>query len=158
MLEKDIVSSAVPNSPGTPDFEGEYERELASRVLQGVSAIFLLFTASRCPQLDELNSAVCRVRAWMGELHDSVSSADDPCRTQLLPVALALGRAVVEVRRLTFPSTGYDYAARSAMAARCISQSAGLLERISAVRGADTAIPFTCCAADVQHISESRNR
>lgn len=154
MLDHILASQPPLGHVGVLALEGE----LASRVLQGVSAIFLLLTASRCPQLDELQSAVGRVTAWMGELDDSVSSAREPHRTRMMPVALALGRAVGEVRQLAFPNDGYDHAARSESTARSISHSATLLELTAAATEPGISVPFTCCAADAQHISESRNR
>lgn len=133
------------------------ELELATRVLQGVSAIYLLLKASRSPQLEELRAAALRVRGWMSELDDTVLSGPASTRMQMLPVSLALGRAVGEICRLSFPHAGTDLVQTTDATARHISHSAQLIERVQAARELRTEFISSCCAADVQHISESRN-
>lgn len=148
---------AEPPSKVAIDSGALPELELATRVLQGVSAIYLLLKASRNPQLEELRAAVVRVRGWMSEFDDSVFSGPADTRVQLLPVSLALGRAVGEIGRLSFPHAGTDLVQTTDATARHIARSAQLIARVQAARELRTEFISSCCAADVQHISESRN-
>lgn len=134
------------------------ELELASRVLQGVSAIYLLLRASRCPRLEELQAALLRVRGWMGELDDRVFSAPESIRAEMLATTLALGHAVSEISQLLFSHAGTDLMGRTVVASRYISHSAKLIERSRAAHELRKELMSACCAADVQRISESRSR
>ena len=134
------------------------ETELASRVLQGLCAVYLLLQASKSAPMDEIDAALKRVGEWASELADAVQSPQCLSAPQLAPVSTALGRALGELRKFAYPTTYGEPAAHGAAAAEYLKFAEHRIQHARGTTDIRALFASGCCAADIKNISEKRNR
>ena len=131
--------------------------ELARQILQATSAIYVIMTASRRPQMTEVSAAMGRVQDWMSELRDLVGALPVPRRAEVQRTLLPLDRAIGAIQVRLIPSLASDASYSDRAASECLARAALSLDRARGGWGEHVRFLATCCAADIQSIPASRH-
>jgi hypothetical protein len=105
----------------------------------------------------EIDAALERIADWQGELHEAVNSGDRELRLQLIPISTALGSLLGELRSILRSSSQEGAAPKFQSAARRLRDATAAVDRLSATRQLRFDFSAGCCAADIQHLSETRS-
>ncbi|HEX3680672.1 MAG TPA: hypothetical protein VHU90_13200 [Galbitalea sp.] len=138
-------------------YEHAAEFELANQILQAASAIYVIVSISRSPQMAEVSSAVDRVHDWMSELRDAAGGSRSPYRADLQRTTISLDRAVEALRRLVAPSATLDVSSCARAAGECVASAASFLDRTRDAWGGRSRFMSNCCATDIPQVTDSRN-
>lgn len=155
MLTHTLIS---PREPGSL-LEIEPGGELAGRILQAISAVYLIVSASSAPGMDELVRAVDRIDDWLIELRDELSStmrADSAGAASHGFVYRALAAASRSVRDLLLPSAMVRSDQAHVSAGRAIAVAASHLSATRVGKAVRQDFLTSSCAADLHRIVESR--
>ena len=133
------------------------ETELASRVLQGLCAVYLLIQASRSAPMNEIDAALTRISDWAKELTESVESPQCQSKRQLAPVSTALNRALSELRQVVYPTQFGNAPEHAAAAAQFLKVAETRIQDARGTTDVRHLFASGCCAADITHIAEKRN-
>lgn len=143
--------------------EGERVLTLASDILQGQSAIFLLIQASRAPNLDRLEHALVEVRGWLSEFRETDGSTALGCEgavggidtralsTRLVQAQLVLERFAPFLGRIPANATAREVTGAIAAAQTELSAARSKSNLFESIIG-------SCCAADVSDVARRRNQ
>jgi len=132
------------------------ELELASRVLQAVSAVYLIFKSSRAPQIGELILTLQQVRGWLDEFEDGVRRG--PARgSDLVPLSRTLAAALNALESMMKPPSPYTPGGGDSVS-RHIKSAAALMRRADGYADINNHFLAGCCAADLQTISQFRSQ
>jgi hypothetical protein len=134
-------------------YEHAAEFELANQILQAASAIYVILSISRSPQMAEVSSAVDRVHDRISELRDAVGGSRSPYRADLRRATISLDRAVEALRRIVAPSTTLDVSRCVRAAGECVASAASFLDRIRNAWGGRNRFMSNCCATDIPQVA-----
>ncbi|MCL2470181.1 MAG: hypothetical protein FWF25_00350 [Propionibacteriaceae bacterium] len=134
------------------------EAELASRVLQGLSAVFVLLMASRNPPIQEIDAALTRVGEWAGELsHTVASSPQGRSQRELIHVSTDLNRALGALQDLLYPGAPGHASDRVCAAGGLLQSAAAHMDQMRGISAIRTELASCGCAAHTQNLSQTRN-
>lgn len=156
-------SAGVGNASRALDTSVERERllALASDILQGQSAVFLLIQAARAPDLDRLEFALRRVRDWIEEFGSAAADfrRSDP-HSEIASTVLftRMNKAQIVLQRFG-PFLGGPFTGVSAcQVSGAIAASQRQLNRARQNSETFESIIGSCCAADVSDIARGRDQ
>jgi len=154
-----LTHTLIPPHGPASLLEIEPAGELTGRILQAISAVYLIVTASSAPDLNELVRAVDRIDAWLVELRDEISSierADAADAASYGSSCSALTAASRGVRDLLLSSAKVQRDRADATAGRAIALAAARLSATRVGKAVRQDFLISSCAADLHRIAESR--